>query len=315
MKKISSKYCFKKAYILILMSVLFSYSSLTMSRTLIFQSDSEKSSGVQAAQVLETVKNDPRASKPSISSPIPLVSKSSASTSAVSGSANSELFFMIEQLQLEVNSLRGLLEEQSYELRMLKQSGKDRYQDLDTRILDITKRLSAGSLASSTERPSQYAQTLTSSAASTSLPSSIERLPVKVAPVVSLKQREPTAAENEDYQKAYEFIKDKKFDESIIALFSYTENYPESPLLPNVYYWLGEVYLATSKLDQAKTSFSLVNSAYSGSQKAADSLYKLAVTVDRLGDSNLAKQYLNDVKLKYPESTAAKLAASYKIIE
>jgi tol-pal system protein YbgF len=314
-KNISPKYCFKKTYILILMSVLFSYSSLTMPRTLIFQSDSEKGSGSQAVEVLGVARNDTSTSSSSNSSSAPLVSNNAVSATGVASSANSELFFMIEQLQQEVNTLRGLLEEQSYELRMFKQSGKDRYQDLDTRILDITKRLSKGSIANSAERPSQYAQTLTGSTISTSLPSSVELIPVKVVPVVLAKQREPTAAENEDYQKAYELIKEKKFDESIIALFSYTENYPESPLLPNVYYWLGEVYLAMSKLDQAKTSFSLVNSAYSGSQKAADSLYKLAVTVDRLGDTDLARQYINDVKLKYPESTAAKLAASYKIIE
>tara|TARA_R110001592_G_scaffold93088_1_gene270552 strand:+ start:11130 stop:11945 length:816 start_codon:yes stop_codon:yes gene_type:complete len=271
---------------------------------LIFQSDSEKNAGVQSAKAFEVTKNDPSAINSSISSRAPLVS-----TAVVSSSANSELFFMIEQLQQEVNSMRGLLEEQSHELRMLKQSGKDRYQDLDTRILDITKRLSAGSLASSTERLVPSVQLTTIS------PMPIAQKPVKIIPVEPVKQRETTAAENEDYQKAYAFIKDKKFDESVIALFGFTEKYPDSPLLPNVYYWLGEVYLATSKLDQAKTSFSLVISAYPGSQKTADSLYKLAVTVDRLGDTGLAMQYINDVKLKYPESTAAKLAASYKVIE
>ena len=289
-KKIAPLYCFSKTHILILALLLNGYSSFTMSRTLIFQSESETSTAAQTVKAQNSVKNQP----------IDVNNTSPAQNT--SSSANTELFFMIEQLKQEVNSLRGLLEEQSYELRMLKQSGKDRYQDLDTRILDITKRLSASNKNDSSPLSNKPVTPL-------------EPKPVKLEVVEPIKHREPTAAENEDYQKAYALIKDKKFDESIIALFSYTEKYPDSPLLPNVYYWLGEVYLATSKLDQAKTSFSLVISAYPDSQKAADSLYKLAVTLDRLGDSNMAKQYLDDVKLTYPESTAAKLAASYKVIE
>ena len=130
-----------------------------------------------------------------------------------------------------------------------------------------------------------------------------------------MKEREPTKAETDDYQKAYAFIKNKQYDESILALFAYTENYPDSPLTANVYYWLGEVYLALSKFEQAKTSFSLVVSAYPNSQKVSDSLYKLAVTLDALGDKASAKQYLKDVQLRYPGSSAAKLASAYKVSE
>ena len=297
--QMSVEFLARKIFFLLFMLVLSNYSSLALSRTLIFQSDAEKNSKTQVQsinpeQVSETYSTPSVIQNPSVS-------------------ANTELFFMIEQLQQEVNLLRGALEEQAHELRLLKQSSKDRYLDLDTRVLDITKRLSSIPVVSSAVNQLSASPAKVTPAAE--LPLTLSQAEVKTNSAVKVKQREPTKAELDDYQKAYAYIKEKQFDDSILALFNYTENYPNSPLLPNVYYWLGEVYLATSKLEQAKTSFSLVISAYPDSQKAADSLYKLAVTVDSLGDKALAKQYIQDVQNKYPESTAAKLASSYQFKE
>lgn len=285
--------------------ILSLFSGSTFSRTLIFQSDTNSNQAKQSTQT-KIVNSSTAISPASVVVP---------ATSA-SNSANSELFFMIEQLQKEVNSLRGLLEEQGHELRMLKQSSRDRYLDIDTRVLDLTKRMSI-SLANNSETDFVSNQPISTDPLSVneaSLKPNI-RESRKVIPVVAepIKEREPTKAETDDYQKAYAFIKNKQYDDSILALFAYTENYPDSPLLANVYYWLGEVYLATSKYEQAKTSFSLVVSAYPNSQKVSDSLYKLAVTSDFLGDKGQAEQYINDVLQRYPESNAAKLAKAYKV--
>lgn len=303
-KNINFKLSLKKPQVLILAIIFSVYTGSSFSRTLIFQSDSERSL------------NNPTPQKQ-----VATESKSSSSTEAsfpaANSSANSELFFMIEQLQQEVNALRGLLEEQGHELRMLKQSSKDRYLDLDTRVLDLTKRLSgSNSPVMSNERKLIDSQTSTLGTfkppVSGSQPTPVsQEKSAKIVAVSPKKEREPTKSETDDYQKAYAFIKNKQYDESILALFAYTENYPDSPLTPNVYYWLGEVYLALSKFEQAKTSFSLVVSAYPNSQKVSDSLYKLAVTLDALGDKASAKQYLKDVQLNYPGSSAAKLASAY----
>ena len=312
-KNRSAKLSFKKTHALLLALIFSAYTSSSFSRTLIFQSDSERN-----------------LTKQSVSKQVASSGAGSASNELSTGnqvsvplasSANSELFFMIEQLQQEVNSLRGLLEEQGYELRMLKQSSKDRYLDLDTRVLDLTKRLS-GTGSSSIVNSKKDMDSQSSSIEPVQAPLSsfngtpkAQDRPVKIIAAAPIKEREPTKAETDDYQKAYAFIKNKQFDESVLALFAYTENYPDSPLLPNVYYWLGEVYLASSKFEQAKTSFSLVISAYPNSQKVSDSLYKLAVTVDALGDKALAKQYINDVQSRFPDSSAAKLASAYKVSE
>ena len=297
------KLTLKKSACVSLVCLMCLHASYAFSRTLIFQSDTQTTTN-ETNQAMQPATNNvdqlatAGTNTNTVNTPLPNAS-----------SANSELFFMIEQLQSEVNSLRGLLEEQAHELRMLKQSGKDRYLDLDTRILDLTKRVS------------QSATHISPEAASLPAKQSVTQVPTKqpsnanVDPkqaIQEIKQREPTASEQQAYDDAYALIKNKMFDESILALFNYTENYPESPLMPNVYYWLGEVYLATSKLEQAKTSFSLVISAYPSNPKVPDSLYKLAVTLDRMGESALSQKYLTEVQDKFPNSTASKLASSYK---
>lgn len=298
----------------VLISILLLSSGTAYSRTLIFQSGSDS---VNSADTLNSSGQATTNTDSSIvthdNSNTKAISSGNGSANLGSGmSANSELFFMIEQLQQEVNSLRGLVEEQGYALRMLKQSAKDRYLDLDTRILDITKRLSASVQANKLPSVQSVSQIDSSEGVLGSKSLDSKQTKPELAEKVPTEVREPTKSENEAYQKAYTLIKEKKFDESIMALFNYTENYPESPLLPNVYYWLGEVYLATAKYDQAKTSFSFVVTAYPNSQKTPDALYKLAVTLDRLGDVIAAKEYIAEVQNKYPNSTASKLAAGYK---
>jgi tol-pal system protein YbgF len=298
-----------------LFSTLFLLASTSGARTLIFQSSAAEAS-------------NPASSLPA---PAPAVASAATQNAAVpvapvnnAVSAGSELFFMLEQLQQEVNSLRGIIEEQGHELRLLKQSSRDRYLDIDSRVLDLTKRVSemtkqglssaVGSTKATAEVP-KVPMSTNSPAMATTLPAVVadNSKPKASTPEAGVK-REASKAENDAYSHAYKLIMDKKFDDAILSLFTYTENFPDSPLLPNVYYWLGEVYLATEKLEQAKTSFSLVMTAYPDSAKVSDSLYKLAVTLDRLGQKEQAKQYLAQVKKNYPDSSAAKLAASYSLI-
>ncbi len=125
--------------------------------------------------------------------------------------------------------------------------------------------------------------------------------------------REETDAERSAYNSAYGLVKEKKFKEAIKAFHEFIDAYPESRLAGNAYYWLGEVYLVLPQLEQAQQAFSIVVQAYQGHAKAADALYKLGVTLDRLEKPKESERYLLEVQKLYPDSTAARLAKSYKI--
>ena len=217
---------------------------------------------------------------------------------------------MLEQLQQEVRYLRGMLEEQGNQIHRIERDGKNRYRDIDARVLDLSKRSSGTALAKPTT-----VSPIGSSLTTPIVPVGAESVNNDVAssPTVVESLPPPTEAQKREYQQAYALIKDKKFDEAIERLHLFIEHYPEGDLAGNAYYWLGEVYLVLPQLEQAKQAFSVVVSAFPLHRKAPDALFKLGVSYDRLQDPAKSEQYLNEVQLKFPESTAAKLARSYKI--
>ena len=245
-------------------------------------------------------------------------------------SPNSELFFMIEQLQQELGQVRSLVEEQANQIHHLKRNAKSRYLDLDSRVLDLSKKLKATPLSKAssvtdTSLPSLPSSAVSASVPGTSLSSVPSIVPVMIGggvalasvgdnnPVVAAKPVEATPEQKQAYQAAYALIKAKKYEEAVEAFDSFIVEFPEGNLTGNAYYWLGEVYLVLPQLEQARQAFSIVVSAYPGHGKVADALFKLGVSYDRLQDPAKSEIYLNQVQKKFPKSTAAKLAKSYKI--
>lgn len=274
-------------------SILLPLASISQAKTLIFESGS--ASVPQTPSVNRSAQNV--ASAPGASTTITTSQLSSAS------SANAELFFMIEQLKQEVSELRGLVETQAFQLRNLEVSGKRRYQDLDTRVLAISQQVGGGG-------------SLTKPASATSSPAKLPDagvVPAVQGEAAKVESSPATPEQRQRYSKAYSLVKSKSFDEAVDSLHSYIELYPEGELTGNAYYWLGEVYLVLPKLEQAKQSFMIVVKTFPDHRKVADSMFKLAVTFDRLLDPVNSEKYLDLVQKRFPNSTASKLAKNYKI--
>src|SRR5690554_2076530 len=67
-------------------------------------------------------------------------------------SAQGQLFMQLQQMQQEIATLRGLLEEQQHELRQLRQENLERYQTLDSR-LNASGSAAAPSASTASEQP------------------------------------------------------------------------------------------------------------------------------------------------------------------
>ncbi len=223
---------------------------------------------------------------------------------------------MVEQLQQEVQTLRGIVEEQSHQIKLLKQQGRDRYRDLDQRLLQLKQLPSSNSESSSAPAKEKAStalpQTTSKVVDSGSMPSSTaggagEDVVSPAAPI----ETAPSAKQQRAYQQAYDLIKQKKYDQAVDQLHKFIELYPNSDLTGNAYYWLGEVYLVMPKFEQARQAFTVVVGSFSTHRKAADAMFKLGVTYHRLDKLEDAKFYLAEVVKRYPESSAAKLAKEY----
>ena len=217
--------------------------------------------------------------------------RSTGSTTAGGGST-AELFHQLQMLQVEVQELRGLIEEQSHLVNRLTRDQKNQYLDLDRRI---------SLLSSGTRAPAS-----TSAGSTTSPPASGASAPPVGATSASVSERDA-------YTKAFNLTKDKRFEEAIDAFNQLIVDYPNGQYTPNAFYWLGELYLALPEpeLEKSRQSFAQVVNLYPSHQKVPDSLYKLGVVYYRLGESDRAMTYLDRVQSDYPTSPAARLAKSY----
>jgi tol-pal system protein YbgF len=214
---------------------------------------------------------------------------SEASRQAGNNQANAELFYMLQQLQGDLRRLQGGVEEQRHLLERLEQQSRDRYIDLDQRILKLTA-------------AQQQAQAAASAVPATPAPAAVQ----------AKDYRQPSAEESKAYNSIVDLIRNqKKYDQAITQIYEFLDTYPEGDLTVNAYYWLGEVYLAKPQLEQAKQAFSIVATRFADHRKAADSTYKLGVTLDRLGEKEEAVRRMQTVIKNYPDSSAAKLAKSY----
>jgi len=236
---------------------------------------------------------------------------SQAPASAGNDRQLSELFYQLQILQQDVQELRGLVEEQAHRLNRLARDQQEQYIDLDRRVAGVTTGSSAaagGAAVAAGGRPlANPGVNGVAAGASSSQPG----VGSSVAGVAAFPGSTTGVGERDAYQRAFDLMKGRNFQESITAFNDLVVGYPNGQFTPNAFYWLGELHLAQQHTEQARQSFMQVVSLYPDHPKVPDTLYKLGVAYHRLGDTTRAMEYFNEVQSQFPQSSAAGLAASY----
>ncbi|GGK61142.1 tol-pal system protein YbgF [Amphritea balenae] len=230
--------------------------------------------------------------------PVPVIelqiedSGSSATSNLSSGAYadnSNEMLMILQQLQDEVRSLRGMVEQQQHQIRKMEQQQRDRYRDLDRRIA------SQGSVA-----PANTALS----------PSGLSSDQVATPPT-PLPATDNTPTDSQAYQQAFALVRQKDFPAALAAFDKFIELYPESARLANAYYWVGEVNLAEQQLEPAKVAFEHVLTKFPQHRKASDASYKIGVIYHQMGDQANADEMFKNTVSRYPDSSAAGLARDY----
>ena len=206
-----------------------------------------------------------------------------------------ELLGRMEQLQTEVQQLRGTVEEQAYAITELKKRQNTIYSDLDQRLQALETGGAAmaqppATLHPESEEPSQPAMQSQASVPAPIAPSSVE----------SEKQR---------YQQAYETLKNGHYSQAIAEFNRFLNDYPAGEYADNAQYWLGEAYKVNQEVSSARDAFNKVVTNYPKSPKVPDALLKLGYIEYDQNNMAKAREYFTRVNVSYPGSTAAHLAA------
>ena len=246
------------------------------------------------------------------------------SPAAPADNALYEVLSRIEQLQSEVQQLRGVVEEQSQTIADLERKQNNMYTDLDGRVQALTP--STGQQAPAPTQPPQAAAGVAQAqppavapavVAPVAQPAAQPSAVVVPAPVNAQTAEEAKPAttvsgkgnEKERYQLAYETLRNGHNEQSIKMFESLLSDFPAGEFADNAQYWLGEAYKINREIDKARSAFGKVVSQYPNSSKVPDALLKIGFI--EFDQQNIAKarDYLTRVTTSYPDTTAAHLAA------
>ena len=189
----------------------------------------------------------------------------------------------VEELQDELNELRGLNELHNHRIEQLLQRQRELYQELD-RVASQRKSAPATPAA-----------------------------PVTTPTITSDSQAVYTAnvSENDAYEHAVNLIlKEKQYDRAIPEFERFIQNFPDSVYIPNAHYWIGQLLFNDGKYTKAKEHFSQVVKFFPDSPKRSDAMFKLGTVFLKLNQKAEAKRVFDKVIKEYPSSTSAKLARS-----
>jgi len=242
------------------------------------------------------------------------------STPSASTKTLYEMMGRLEQLQVEVQQLTGKVEEQNFQINELKKRQNTMYSDFDERMQSIeNKAAGAGQTdAESTEAPAEpaAAETEKASASPALVPAPAPAVPAAAAPAPAkpAAQANPEPAqtasdEKQDYQHAYDALRNGHTSQSITEFDAFLKKYPAGGLANNAQYWLGEAYRVNQDAESARKAFNKVIDNYPGSAKVPDALLKLGYIEIEQKNTAKARQYLTRVTTEYPGTAAAHLAS------
>jgi tol-pal system protein YbgF len=218
---------------------------------------------------------------------------------AQNNQSNMDMLNQLTQLRTQVQALQSQVEQLQHDNEQLKQTAKDQYLDLDSRL----NRLEGGA-------------PLLPAAPAASAPAPAAAAP---KPATAASERPPSvhgdagslAASGEErtaYNVAFNSLKAGKYDDSAQLFLSFLELYPNGVYAPNALYWLGESYYATRNFPLAETQFRDLISRYPTHDKASGGLLKIGISQYGEGKVDQAQATLEQVVATYPGSDAARTA-------
>jgi len=239
---------------------------------------------------------------------------------AQSGGNNNELLMtlydQLQALQQEVQSLRGLVEEQAYQLQRLQAEQRDRYIDIDRRLTEMSPGAVVGQavLPPAGSVPGDTAQTVVPQATASVPALALPAVSTPVTPGIGgaaagnpapLAPETPPMDEQELYRTALSLLLDQgQYEESVRLFQSYISSYPQGRLLTNALYWQGEALILVSRLPEARDVFMRLLSEFPQDPKAAGAMLKLGVVYQQMGNVDLATQTWREIESRYPESVS-----------
>lgn len=223
----------------------------------------------------------------------------SGADTPVQTNMNWQLLQKNQQLESDIRSLRGKIEEQDNEILSLKSELTHRYADLDQRLELLQQKIDPEPAAEEDNQPD-------SPPSSGSSNGKLSQSPTQT-PTATPAQ--PTEQEKAAYTVALDAYKNGGAAKAIAPMQNFIKHNPNSVYISNAYFWVAEFNLSIDppNFNEAKKNYTIVIDRYPNSAKASTALYQLYnISQEVEKNVSLAAQYKSRILQSYPNSEEAK---------
>ncbi|QIK37564.1 tol-pal system protein YbgF [Caldichromatium japonicum] len=226
----------------------------------------------------------------------------------IENQSGAELLLQMQQLQGEMQALRGMVEQQGIEIERLKRQQRDQFLDLNA------PRLQSGARAPQTPNTPSDPSADKGDQPAPSIAPEPAVLPVEPAApnpsgIPALPQ--PETAQGDEralYTQAFNQFKERRYPEAKAALAEYLRRYPQGSYADGARYWLAETEYALRDYPAALAEYERLIQQYPASTKAPGALLKIGLIHDEQRQPEQARSVLERLIRDYPNAPEAKLA-------
>ncbi len=202
----------------------------------------------------------------------------------------------IDDLQQQLQTLQGKIEAQQHSFKALEDQLRSQY-------LAVEKRLGQRLVANSyTEKPMAAP---IANKSSNKLNESMADSPKSMS---SRADAAPTAASERAYQTAFQFLKNKQYNEAIEGFDSFVKKYPADLNVANADYFLGQLYLLQGQPELAVNFFKRFTTRYAQDARVPDALLQLGLAYFAKGNKEMATETFEKIVQQYPDSRVTQAA-------
>jgi len=199
----------------------------------------------------------------------------------------------IEQLRQETQALRGLMEELSYQLGQMSSDQKTRYLDLDQRLGELVRIQKEAISSTPRPTPATADSVTTGGVGEAGAQASVSN----------------DISDQDAYNSAFQLIRERKFDEALVAMDSFIRAYPDSELVLDARFWRGQVFDVLGRDEEAIEAFKSLTLVAPDYRRILQVKVKLGKLLIKNQDVMNGRKILQEVITQAPESVEAGLAS------
>jgi len=233
-----------------------------------------------------------------------------------------QLLGRVNSLESEVANLRNTVDVQADELNRLRERLSSIYDDIDQRLQGLETGSSTGAFSAAPAAEMMRDNEIPAIPQQAEVPDNVispadsmkDTAALSAAPVAAELSAESQAQDNQEaaseleqasYDRAFDLLKQSRYEEAIAAFKEFQTRYPRSSLADSAQYWIAEARYVNRAYDAALHEYSTLIQRYPKSKRLPDAMLKVGYIHFDNEQWQQARRALNAVVIRYPGTRVA----------